>query len=357
MPVEMALWRVEDKPLRLKPLGMPTEERLEELIEQDPGILGVPLMIIGRQVRTDFGGRIDLLAVDGDGNLHVLELKKDKTPREVVAQALDYGLWVKDLSNDDVRGLFAQYSELSFDEAYESTFGVAPPEDINSAHYLTVIAAEVDAATERIVEYLAEYAVPVNVLFFRYFEDGDRQYLARTLLLDQEQTVVAPSSGAANKTKEPWNGIDWYVSFGEEPSRSWADARRYGFVSAGGGDWFSRTLRNLPVGARVFVCIPKAGYVGVGRVTGAAAPYGEAVLALDGTEQRFADLSLSGSYLHENREPEWIVPVKWIATRPREDAFWRPGMFANQNSAARLRNKYTLDQLYAEFGVDAQSDT
>jgi len=34
-------------------------------------------------------------------------------------------------------------------------------------------AAEVDAATERIIEYLAKgYGVPVNVVFFRYFLDG-----------------------------------------------------------------------------------------------------------------------------------------------------------------------------------------
>ena len=40
---------------------------------------------------------IDLLAIDADGNLHVLELKRDKTPRDVVAQVLDYGSWVTTL--------------------------------------------------------------------------------------------------------------------------------------------------------------------------------------------------------------------------------------------------------------------
>ena len=32
-----------------------------------------------------------------------------------------------------------------------------------------------------------------------------------------------------------------------------SDARRYGFVSAGGGEWYSRSLRALPIGGRVFV--------------------------------------------------------------------------------------------------------
>jgi len=76
---------------------MPTEARLEELVEAEPTILGQPLLIIGRQVVTSFGKVIDLLAVDADGILHVLELKKDKTPREVLAQILDYGSWVRSL--------------------------------------------------------------------------------------------------------------------------------------------------------------------------------------------------------------------------------------------------------------------
>jgi RecB family endonuclease NucS len=79
MPVEMGLWRVDDRPVRL-PGGMPTEARLEELIEAEPTILGEPLLIIGRQVATSSGKVIDLLAADADGVLHVLELKKDKTP-------------------------------------------------------------------------------------------------------------------------------------------------------------------------------------------------------------------------------------------------------------------------------------
>jgi len=41
------------------------------------------------------------------------------------------------------------------------------------------------------------------------------------------------------------------------------DARQYGFVSAGGGACFTRTLRQLQPGYRVFVCVPKKGYVGV----------------------------------------------------------------------------------------------
>ena len=39
-------------------------------------------MRIGWQVRTSFGGIIDLLAINPDGSLVLIELKRDKTPRD-----------------------------------------------------------------------------------------------------------------------------------------------------------------------------------------------------------------------------------------------------------------------------------
>ncbi len=39
-----------------------------------------------------------MLAMDEEGNIHIIELKKERTPREVVAQTLDYASWVQNLS-------------------------------------------------------------------------------------------------------------------------------------------------------------------------------------------------------------------------------------------------------------------
>lgn len=236
MPVEMGLWRVDDRPVPLAPRGMPLEARLEELIEAEPAILGEPLLIIGRQVATSAGKLIDLLAVDSEGVLHVLELKKDKTPRDVVAQLLDYGSWVRGLSHEDVLRVFADYGKQgAFEALFQERFDAPPPEELNTGHRLTIIASELDTSTERIVEYLAEeYAIPINVIFFRYFEDQGHQYLARTWLIDQDRAPEA-AAGRGSKPRERWNGRDWYVSFGEhDGGRNWEDAKRHGFVSAGG---------------------------------------------------------------------------------------------------------------------------
>ncbi|MBD4429054.1 nuclease, partial [Xanthomonas citri pv. citri] len=55
-------------------------------------------------------------------------------------------------------------------------------------------------------------------------------------------------------------------------SRVWEEARRYGFISAGGGSWYSQTLKQLQPDDRVWVKIPATGYVGVGIVQSAVEP-------------------------------------------------------------------------------------
>jgi hypothetical protein len=341
--MNIGLWRVDGALERLPASAMPSEERLEDLVAADPSILGQPLLIIGRQVVTAHGKRIDLLGLDSDGALHILELKRDRTPRDVIAQVLDYGSWVQSLSHDDVLSIFASHgSGEAIEVAFESVFGSPLPEELNTGHWLTIIAADLDSESQRIVEYLASFDLPVNVLFFRYFTDGTRQYVARTWLMDEAQDQ-GPRSRAA-RTKEPWNGKDWYVSFGEEPDgRRWEDARRFGFVSAGGGDWYTRSLQQVPVGARVWAYIPKSGYVGVGVTTGLAQPLNASTVPLD---------ELTGNYIHANGEGESVIPVDWQTTRSREDAFSEPGLFANQNSACRLRSRFTLDRLYPAFRIE-----
>lgn len=67
-------------------------------------------MLIGRQEDTGFGGRTDLLAIASDGSLVLIELKRDRTPREVVAQSLDDGGWVNDLRSEEIAAIYERFA-------------------------------------------------------------------------------------------------------------------------------------------------------------------------------------------------------------------------------------------------------
>lgn len=67
-------------------------------------------MIIGHQENTLDKGRIDLLAFASDASLILIEFKRDRTPREVVAQVLDYASWVDDLTADRLSQKYEKFS-------------------------------------------------------------------------------------------------------------------------------------------------------------------------------------------------------------------------------------------------------
>ncbi|MBB3038222.1 endonuclease NucS domain-containing protein [Hoyosella altamirensis] len=317
MPVEMRMWRIDGElPRPLKSSMLPSEAALEDFLEQDPSLLGTRLLVVGRQVRTPYGKFVDLLAIDGDGNLHVLELKRDKTPRDVVAQVLDYGSWVSTLTREQIIDLASDHLGQPFEAAFEEVFGSAPPDELNAELELTVVATDLDASSERIVTYLRDFGVPINAVFFSYLKDDDRSYLARSWLATSEEGQPATPGKKEGKRAE-WNGQDWFVSFGDGLGRAWEDGHEYGFVSAGGDIWYSRPLRSLPVGARINVHIPSHGYVAIGETLGEAVRFDEAKVLVEDLWVPLADQDLHATYSHgavglpqADDIAEYVVPVR-----------------------------------------------
>ena len=187
MPLEVKLWQIESgqpKPVPRDRLDL--EDRLEDWLCEDIALLSDDLLVIGRQLN-QYGGTLDLLATDRDGNLVIIELKRDKTPREVVAQALDYASWVQGLGREDVDQCTQEHLGKPFDEAFQEAFGEEPPEVVNERHRVYIVASSLDAATQRIVEYLsATHGVDINAATFAYFNTEGGEFVARSMLLDEE---------------------------------------------------------------------------------------------------------------------------------------------------------------------------
>ena len=82
MPIEVAVWRLGDNLKRISMSPLDSEEKLENTLASNLSVLSSGLMLIGRQVATAYGKVVDLLAMDAEGNLSVVELKKQRIPRE-----------------------------------------------------------------------------------------------------------------------------------------------------------------------------------------------------------------------------------------------------------------------------------
>src|SRR5579871_1259967 len=136
MPIKHAIWKVGAAPIALAARSLANEQILEDMIVADPRILSNEWMLIGRQEITPFGGRVDLLAIAPDGSLVLIELKRNQTPREVVAQALDYASWVQNLKSEDIVAIYNRFLPghlLAQD--FQARFGIALDEDnLNANH-------------------------------------------------------------------------------------------------------------------------------------------------------------------------------------------------------------------------------
>ncbi|MFM9900095.1 MAG: endonuclease NucS domain-containing protein [Polaromonas sp.] len=358
MPIRTALWKVTAQPTQLPEAVLPSEKLLEDMIVAQPFLLSDAWMLIGRQERTGQGGIIDLLAIAPDGSLVLIELKRDRTPRDVVAQALDYASWVEELQAEEISAIYRRFkSGQSLSDDFKLRFGQALDEDtLNQAHQIVIVAAQLDDSTERIVAYLNKRDIAINVLCFQVFAHGSDQLLSRAWLLDPVQTQ-ANVTPPADSGSEPWNG-EFYVSFGHGIRRSWTEAMKYGFICGGGGAWYSRTLQLLKPGDRVWVNVPNTGYVGVGRVTSHAVRGADFKIVEINGDAPMLDVLTEASYhrefLGDPERSEWFVAVDWLQVVPLDQAVKEIGFFGNQNTVCKPTTpkwRITVDRLKERFGI------
>jgi hypothetical protein len=294
LPIHTALWKVGSIPEKLRTAILPSERLLESMILAAPQLLSDEWMLIGQQEDTGFGGRIDLLAIAPDGSLVLIELKRDRTPREVVAQALDYAGWIERLAAQDIDAIYKRFKPgRNLAQDFTEVYGAALSDDmVNQSHQIIIVASSLDESTDRIAAYLNAREVPINVLFFQVFAHGEDQILSRSWLLDPVKTQVN-AAVTTSGPNEPWNG-EFYGSFGVDRNRSWEDAVKYGFFSAGGGAWYSRTLQLLNPGNRIWVKVPGRGFVGVRLVTGRVQPANEFLVeTAKGSESILTQINLA----------------------------------------------------------------
>jgi len=361
MPIEIGIWNItDDKVDKLNFSAIDSEKRLEEILTKDISILGENYLLIGRQVMTSYGKYIDLLSINQDGNLTVIELKKDKTPRDVVSQTLDYASWIKDLSYNDIKQICEElYKTQKFESVFEEKYGINVPEKINQEHDMLIVCSKLDNETERILNYLSDsYNVPINVVFFRFFKNNKSEFLSRSWLIDPTEVIEKSSKSKIQNKGEYWNGKDFVVNIDvdREGKSTWTDSQEYGFISAGGGKWYSSSLKQLFIGARVFAMIPKKGYLGVGIVREESIPIKDFIVNKNGKDESILDVPLKCESIKKDSDNldicEYLVRIDWIKTIKEKDAYWEKGLRANQNSAFKLKNRFTLEKLIEKFELE-----
>jgi hypothetical protein len=92
-------------------LGFTERKHLQEWLAYEPSALGEELLVIQKEFDgfDDTRERLDLLALDKDGNIVIIENKLDDSGRDVVWQALKYASYCASLTKMQIVEIFQQY--------------------------------------------------------------------------------------------------------------------------------------------------------------------------------------------------------------------------------------------------------
>ena len=195
MTTEIKSWEIVDGRLvpvesRLADFGRREALDLETWLESDPSIIRPGLKIIGRQVLTR-SGPLDLLAIDRAGSVVVIELKRDRVPREALAQAIDYAADVASWSLEKLGEVCASYSGDVLEDVLTNAFPDIDLETltINGAQRIVLVGFALEPALERMIEWLSEaYGVAINAVVLKYVRTANgAEVLTRSAVISEEE--------------------------------------------------------------------------------------------------------------------------------------------------------------------------
>jgi uncharacterized protein len=222
----------------------------------------------------------------------------------------------------------------------------------------------------RIKEICACGLEPDIKVIARNLTAHDALLIEKTLIWKLGRQLTNVSSGHFSEEFRPHNtmhlklyGFDYqngiyYFNIGEGPRRCWADCRKYGFISAGGGKLWGEQIQSLFVGDVVAAYLSGRGYVGIGIITEPAA------MAKDFRveNKRLSELDLECKGILDRADDpayaEYIARVEWKASCDSHEAKWarKKGLFTARMAKASLQNQpKTLSFVSDAFNIDLQN--
>lgn len=194
MATEIKVWQIENGKLVLIDATMAGVKRtepedLEQWIKSNPSILGQDILIIGEQVQTK-SGPLDFLGIDNLGNTIIIELKRDRIPRDALTQAIDYASDISSWDFDKLSEECVKYRGQPLDVCINENFGDVDLEEIsvNQAQRILSVGTYIEESLQRMIEWLSSnYGVSINAVIFKYIrtKSGD-ELIARTMIIPEE---------------------------------------------------------------------------------------------------------------------------------------------------------------------------
>jgi hypothetical protein len=194
-----------------KHLGFRERENLQEWIANNPSCLNEDILIIQKEFDgfNDTNERLDLLAVDKQGNLVIIENKLDDTGKDVTWQVIKYASYCATLNSTQIVAIFSQYLlKIGSDESAEElltefleTEDFREKLNIGNSQRIMLIAGEFRKEVTSSVLWLMNYGLRIQCFKTTPFRLGEQLFLNMEQIIpikEAEDFVIS----MANKSRE-----------------------------------------------------------------------------------------------------------------------------------------------------------
>jgi len=187
------------------------EKDLETWILENPEFIRTeddPILFIGRQVRLGQNRYIDILGIDKNGDIVVIELKRGASPRDTIAQALEYCSYASQLDERSLQEIWDQSSHGDPPETLlercqqEFSNNMTTNENncicFNNDQRIVIVAETISPEIRSTVDFLIKKGIRVKCIEFSFFKtnDGDILFSSEVLIdaekLNKQEIVSSP---------------------------------------------------------------------------------------------------------------------------------------------------------------------
>lgn len=192
------------------------EAQLEDWLTDSPwAIAEESLLIIGRQTTARTGSEVrypDLIALDQEGNLVVIELKKGRAPREVVAQTLEYASWASELDESGIRAIAENYHKCALDKQFIEYFELDEMPNLGGNLRLFIASEEIHQSVLNTCRFLrTKHLIDISCVNYKVYQDSESHILVdSTILVGNEPIhknfISSVKNNSVQVTQSNWYG-------------------------------------------------------------------------------------------------------------------------------------------------------
>lgn len=198
----MPLLKISDqKIMEIPAIEKLLEKQVEDILAESKlkSLYGDELLVVGRQVHTSTNKILDILAIDRNGQLIVVELKKGAAPRDTIAQIIDYASWLNSLAEKDIEKIFKGNND---NKSLVDEFRRMYDADLNSIGddiVLFLFARSFPDEVRNAADYLSERGVSISCMEYDIFGEQDREMFLYTKGIAGDEGEMQAEGGSVKE--------------------------------------------------------------------------------------------------------------------------------------------------------------